>query len=130
MVRGLLYWINGRLNGGAHQGLFKNGKKGGQTHIPNSLGREASSAPNRVTSHMLSHMGKGILVTWLRIIRPTWWANWRPHEEMKGRKRGEWRRGDGAVLDWDSQSKWTNVGKRKGRRRRRGCRIDPRPSAQ
>jgi len=49
---------------------------------------------------------------------------------MKGRKRGEWRRGDGAHLDWYSQSKWANGGKRKGRRRRREWRIDPRPSAQ
>jgi len=49
---------------------------------------------------------------------------------MKGRKRGEWRRGEGADLDWESQSKWANGGKRKGRRRRRGCRIDPCPSAE
>lgn len=48
--------------------------------------------------------------------------------EVEGRKKGEWRR-DLADLYWDSQSKRANAGKRKCRRRR-GCKIDPRLSAQ
>ena len=92
------------------------------SYLPNK-GIFASSAPKKLQTQIQSQTGNDELVTWARIIFPTWCANCKPQAHRNGTKAADFKIYELSYWGCDSQAIWSRVEIRKGSKCSRGLRV-------